>query len=76
MTPSSFDSFTRVVAVELDIDLPEPVDPDATLDDLGFDSLHRLELVDLVDGLAGRPSEEPPTWRSLGDAHRSITFRS
>ena len=71
--PASFDAFVCLVAAELQVDLDPGRAATSTFAELGLDSLHRLELLDLVDRCTGgEPLDPPPAWVGLGDAYAAL----
>jgi len=67
-----FEAYRDLVLEELDLEVPEGVGPEATLDDdLGMDSFNVFELIVLTEQLAELdvPPAELPPLVSLGDAH-------
>jgi acyl carrier protein len=68
----TIDDFVDHVAREMSAELPAVIVPDALLaDDLGLDSIHVLELILVIESLAGGddPPGEYPTLVTLADAY-------
>lgn len=67
--PETVAAFAAQVGEALQLDLGPVVDRSTRLDDLGLDSMHRLELFALVEELRGDGA--PPSggrWATVGEA--------
>jgi acyl carrier protein len=67
----TFEEFVAQLRVLLRVDIPDPVDPSASLyDELGLDSFQAFELLIVVEALAGNvvPPATPAELFTLADA--------
>jgi acyl carrier protein len=67
MCAEHLDIIVSLLRDPLGLQLPPSLTPDTTFDEIGLDSLHRLELLDLIEATGRCMIDEPPEISTLGD---------
>ena len=71
--PRAWAGLIEASRTQLGVEVPAGVDAGTTLDDAGLDSLHRLELCDLLEhGWGSDFGSALPEWVTLGDVLDSL----